>query len=60
MHLWSEAYDALSAAERLLEPERVRTPEQQLKIAEIKALLAIGQELSLIHHQGINPIYSAE
>ncbi|WP_319462879.1 D-alanyl-D-alanine carboxypeptidase/D-alanyl-D-alanine-endopeptidase [Micromonospora sp. RTP1Z1] len=35
------------------------TIDQQLKLAEIKALLAIGQELSRIHHNGINPEYDS-
>lgn len=33
------------------------TTDQRLKVAEIAALLSISQELSLIHHQGINPEY---
>ena len=35
------------------------TLDQKLKVAEIKALLAIGQELSLIQDSGINPKWSA-
>lgn len=31
------------------------TVDQQLKIAEVKALLSISQNLSRIHHHGINP-----
>jgi hypothetical protein len=34
--------------------------DQRLKLAEIKALLSIGQELSKIHHEGINPEYLME
>ncbi len=57
MNMWSEAVDALSAAERLM-PMPARTKDDWLKVAEIKALLSIGQELSLIHHEGINPDYT--
>jgi hypothetical protein len=32
--------------------------DQQLKVAQIHALLAIGQELSLIQDSGINPDWS--
>lgn len=35
------------------------TTDQQLKVAEIAALLSISQELSKIHHQGINPKYTS-
>jgi hypothetical protein len=35
-----------------------KTDDQKLKIAEIKALLAIGQELSAIQNDGINPDWS--
>ena len=31
------------------------TLDQRLKIAEIRALLSISRELSLIQHQGIRP-----
>lgn len=31
------------------------TIDQQLKAAEVAALLSISQELSAIRHQGINP-----
>ncbi len=54
--LWSTAYDSLTAAERELRFEHMPV-EQKLEVAKIQALLAIGQELSLIHHQGINPKY---
>lgn len=57
MNLWSEAYSAMSAVENRYEVESL-TLDQELKLAEIKALLAIGQELSLIHHEGVNPEYS--
>lgn len=31
------------------------TIDQQLKVAQVGALLAIAEELSAIRHQGINP-----
>jgi len=34
------------------------TEDQKLKVAEIKVLLAIGQELSIIQERGINPEWS--
>jgi hypothetical protein len=35
------------------------TTDQRLEAVEIAALLSIAQELSLIHHQGVNPDFSA-
>ena len=35
------------------------TTDQKIAQAQTLALLAIGQELSLIHHQGINPEFNA-
>lgn len=32
--------------------------DQQLKVVEIQALLAIAQELNQIHHNGISPDYN--
>jgi hypothetical protein len=55
MDLFSEAVDALGA----LDTNPSLTTDQQLKIAEIKALLSISQELSRIHHGGINPEYDS-
>jgi hypothetical protein len=43
MNLWTEAFDALSKVER---DEPNFTVDQRLKVAEIKALLAIGQDLN--------------
>lgn len=54
MNLWNDSYDELNDALRHLGLEEP-TFDQRLKIAEIKALLAIGAELSLIQDQGINP-----
>ncbi|MBM0237133.1 hypothetical protein JNW88_08205 [Micromonospora sp. ATA32] len=58
MGMWHEAADALSEAIDSEKTGRLTT-DQQLKVAEIKALLAIGQELSKIHHEGINPEYDS-
>ena len=57
MSLWHEAADDLYA---LAADAEKMTVDQRLKLAEIKALLAIGQELSTIHHAGINPDYSSD
>jgi len=51
LNLWSSAADDV---DRLSEMDSL-TVDQQLKIAEIRALLAIGRELSLIQNQGIRP-----
>lgn len=56
--MWHEAADALGEAIDNAPHDRLSF-DQQLKVAEIKALLAIGQELSKIHHEGINPEYDA-
>ncbi len=34
--------------------------DQQLKVAEVAALLSIAQELSAIRHDGINPEFSLD
>lgn len=34
--------------------------DQRLKVAEVAALLSIAQELSAIHHAGINPDYQSD
>lgn len=36
------------------------TIDQQLQVAQVAALLSISQELSRIHHEGINPTYSGD
>ncbi len=51
LNLWGSSADDV---DRLSEVEDL-TLDQQLKIAEIRALLAIGRELSLIQNQGIRP-----
>jgi len=55
MAVWHDAFDAMNELDR----HEQLTVDQQLKLAEIKALIAIGQELSMIHHEGINPEYFA-
>lgn len=60
MNLWNEALDALGEAEAGIEKKGLApTDDQLLKIAEVKALLSVGQELSRIHHESINPEYSS-
>jgi hypothetical protein len=36
------------------------TIDQQLKVAEVGALLSIAEELSAIRHRGINPEFDAD
>lgn len=57
MNMWYEAADALGEA--LDSAPGKLTTDQLLKVAEIKALLSISQELSGIHHDGINPEYNS-
>jgi hypothetical protein len=54
-NLWSDAFSDMNKID--LSYDNL-TPDQRLKVAEIKALLAIGQELSIIQEHGINPEYS--
>ncbi|WP_158087106.1 hypothetical protein [Mycobacterium aquaticum] len=53
MDLWTDAFDTMNT----IDPKGLNT-DQKLKLAEIKALLAIGQELGLIQDSGINPAWS--
>jgi hypothetical protein len=55
MNLWADAIDALN--EEVDNHWDEMTLDQRLKVAEIKAMLSISQELSKIHHEGINPNY---
>lgn len=48
MNLFAEAFDDMNS----LDGQDDLTIDQRLKIAEIKALLSISQELSKIHHEG--------
>jgi hypothetical protein len=56
MDLWADAFDDMNKIDYKYDE---LTLDQQLKIAEIKALLAIGQEINHIQHKGINPSWSA-
>lgn len=55
MDLFSEAFDAMNEVDAM----GGLTIDQRLKVAMVKALLSISQELSRIHHEGVNPEYSA-
>lgn len=57
MSVWHEAMDELGQIER--DAAEGMTIDQRLKAVEVRALLSISQELSLIHHEGINPEYSS-
>jgi hypothetical protein len=55
MHMWSQAYDTLAEAERQLEKESSGiSGSERLTVALVEALLAVSQELSLIHNEGID------
>jgi hypothetical protein len=54
--MWADAFDSMNAID--LKSEAL-TVDQRLKLAEIKALLSISQELSSIHHNGINSEYQS-
>lgn len=57
MNLFTDTYDEINAIER--DAPRQLTIDQRIALAQAKALLSISQELSKIHHEGINPEYSA-
>jgi hypothetical protein len=52
MNMWADAFDEMNSIDN---GRNELTIDQGLKLAEVKALLSISQELSLIHHEGINP-----
>lgn len=56
MSIWHEAADDIYALDAKAEE---MTTDQRLQLAQAKALLSIAQELSVIHHQGINAEYSS-
>lgn len=56
MSIWHEAADDIYALDAKVEE---MTTDQRLQLAQAKALLSIAQELSVIHHQGVNPEYSS-
>ena len=55
MHVWSMAFDAWNDIEHKHGDEL--TVDQKIAQARTLALLSLGQELSVIHHEGINPEY---
>lgn len=55
MDQWTHGYDSLNAALNKFGSKKSMSAEDLLKVAEVEALLAIGQQLSAIRHQGINP-----
>ncbi|MEV6923244.1 hypothetical protein AB0M46_01830 [Dactylosporangium sp. NPDC051485] len=52
--------DAIDAIEKLDKKYDKMTIDQQLKLAEVKALTSIALALSAIHHGGINPRYDPD
>ncbi|MFG1659112.1 hypothetical protein ACGFIY_21525 [Micromonospora chersina] len=60
MNLFGDVFDELNEIVTKAERDGVElTIDQQLKVTEIRALLSISQELSGIHHNGINPKYDS-
>ncbi|WP_433614427.1 hypothetical protein ACQP2P_08430 [Dactylosporangium sp. CA-139114] len=60
MDSFSDAVDTFDAIGRLDERYDEMTIDQQLKLAEVKALASIALALSAIHHGGINPNYDPD
>jgi len=56
MNMWTDAFDDMNKIDLKYDELSL---DQQLKVVEIKALLAIGAELSLIQDSGINPKWTA-
>jgi len=52
MNMW---YESLSSLEKVLSKEKDLTVDQQLKVAEIQALLAIGQDLNGLRLKDTEP-----
>lgn len=60
MNLFGEVFDELNDIVTHAEREGVElTLDQKLRVTEIRALLSISQELSRIHHGGVNPKYDS-
>ncbi|MEU8334774.1 hypothetical protein [Micromonospora tulbaghiae] len=58
MNLFGEVFDELNEIVTNAERNGTKlTIDQQLQVTQIRALLSISQELSRIHHQGVNPEY---
>jgi hypothetical protein len=49
--MWTSAFDDMNEIDR--DHHASLTIDQKLKVAQIKALLAIGQELEQIHYNGV-------
>jgi hypothetical protein len=65
VHDYATAWDSLTntigaakgmSSGSIMEIEHL-TIDQRLQVAQVAALLSIAQELSAIHHMGINPEY---
>lgn len=56
-NVWTSAFDYAHRIERDHGGELAI--EQRLQLAQVMALISIGQELSAIHHAGINPSYDS-
>lgn len=55
--VWHSAFDYAHSIER--DHDQDLTLDQRIQLAQAMALIAIGQELSAIHHAGINPKYDS-
>ncbi len=55
MHCFSLAYDTLN---QIATSPHDLTDDQKIARAQVLALLSISQELSSIHHHGINPDFT--
>jgi hypothetical protein len=53
--MWADAHDDMSRMDR---QSSDMSTDQRLKLAKVKALLAIAEELSALRQQGINPQFS--
>jgi hypothetical protein len=53
MNMWADAFDAMNAIDSGPDSGKLNV-DQQLKLAQIKALLSISQELSKIQDEGIS------
>lgn len=51
MNVWHMAFDAWNKIDH--DPDL--TTDQRIHLSQTLALLSIGQELSQIHHNGVNP-----
>ncbi len=56
MPVWHEAMNDLLALER----EDGLSVDQRIQLVQAKALLSVAQELSLMHHGGVNLEYGDE